>query len=250
MLPSRSSTGVARALSRGPCSTSDRTSVGPCRARLLRLGRRIEDFDQLDATDGVRKLKRKDQPFCKRSRSGTAGNTVLAASPRAETPHDGAYQARRCLSGSRCRADATAWPVGDPCGGPSGGSREPVREFVVRPSGGVVEFRLSAADPPDGDDRDVVRGAADVDQVGEQAVDESVQRCAAPDGGGGAEPVQAGVEVLIAPLDEAVGEQQQGRAGGQGGHSVGAGAGGGGAQPPGPAPPPPRGRPRRGGWTG
>jgi hypothetical protein len=108
--------------------------VGPCRARLLRLGRRIEDFDQLDATDGVRKLKTKDQPFCKRSRSGTAGNTVLAASPRAETPHDGAYQevgAVRMRPPGQWATLVAAHPAA---------AENPSAEFVVRPSGAVVEF--------------------------------------------------------------------------------------------------------------
>src|SRR3954465_11487176 len=35
--------------------------------------------------------------------------------------------------------DAACWPVTDTGGGPSGGGRELVREFVVHPSGGVVE---------------------------------------------------------------------------------------------------------------
>jgi len=36
-----------------------------------------QDFDQLDATDGIRKLKRKDQPFCKRLRSVRLGARYL-----------------------------------------------------------------------------------------------------------------------------------------------------------------------------
>src|SRR5690349_20013486 len=67
--------------------------------------------------------------------------------------------------------------------------------------------RRLPADPPDRDDRDVVACAADVHEVGEQTVDEVVQRGAASGEGGGAEPIQAEVEVLAPPLDQAVGEQ-------------------------------------------
>src|SRR3954468_11394719 len=79
-------------------------------------------------------------------------------------------------------------------------------------SGGGGHALLCRAVSADGDDSDVVGGAADVDQVSQEAVDESVQRRGPAGGGRGGQPVQAGVEVLVAAFDEAVGEQQQRRA--------------------------------------